>query len=108
MGFLRHQSGSSIEVPRNLEEVFSALVVSGAAVGTIKEQSKLAGYVVIRTPMRLFPPLNPATVRISLKNKADNVTLVTFESDSFDGAVGFGSAGKAIDQIIKELEKHLR
>lgn len=107
MGFLRHKSGSSIEVPRGLEEVFSALVASGAEVGKVKEQSKLAGYVVIRTPMKLFPPLNPATVRISLKKQVDNATLVTFESDSLDGAVGFGSAGKAIDQIIKGLEKRL-
>lgn len=107
MGFLRHQSGSSIEVPRNFKEVFSALVASGAEIGEVKEQSELTGYLVIRTSMKLFPPLNPATVRISLKKESDNTTLVSFESDSFDGVVGFGSAGKAIDQIIKELEKRL-
>jgi len=52
---MRQQSDSSIEVPRSLEEVFSALVASGVEVGKVREQSKLAGYVIIRTPMRLFP-----------------------------------------------------
>jgi len=33
--------------------------------------------------------------------------VITFTSDSLDGAAGFGSPGKAIDRIIKELEEHL-
>lgn len=73
----------------------------------MKEESKLAGYVVIRTGMKLFPAQNPATVRVTLKKTGDAQAGISFSSDSFDGAVGFGSAGKAIDQISKGLEKIL-
>ena len=75
--------------------------------GTVKDQSKLTGTIVVKTPMKLFPPQNPATVRISVVPSGDSATTVSFQSDCLDGAVGFGSAGKAIDQIIKDVEKYL-
>ncbi|MDC0305649.1 hypothetical protein OAL16_00495 [Akkermansiaceae bacterium] len=45
-------------------------------------------------------------MRISLMgNEAQ--TNISFNSESADGAIGFGSAGKAIDKIIEEVEKYL-
>jgi hypothetical protein len=107
MGFLRHQSGSTIEIDKPLDAVFSAVVAAGQEVGKVKEENKIAGYLVIRTPIKWFPPRNPTTVRIALKKQGAGSTLLTFESDCFDGAVGFGSAGKANDMIIKAIERHL-
>jgi hypothetical protein len=107
MGFLRHQGQTAVTIDKPFDEVFAAVVSAGGKVGAVKEQSSLAGYIVVRTPMKLFPPLNPATVRISLKKAGETQTEVSFQSDSFDGAVGFGSAGKAIDGIIKALESTL-
>ena len=89
------------------EHLAPALVQAGAAIGTIKEQSRLAGYVVIRTRMSLFPPKNPATVRVSVKKTGDTQTEVSFQSDSLGGIVGFGSAGKGIDEVVRELESAL-
>ena len=34
-------------------------------------------------------------------------TNISFNSESADGAIGFGSAGKAIDKIVEEVEKYL-
>lgn len=107
MGFLRHQSGSTIEIEKPFGAVFAAVIAAGNDLGKVKEESKLAGYVVIRIPMKLFPPMSPTTVRISLKKQGTETTLLSFMSDSFDGAVGFGSAGNANDLIIKAIEKHL-
>lgn len=108
MGFMRHQSGTSITVDRQLDEVFQAVIQAGKSVGKIKEESKIAGYVVVRTGMKLFAPENASTVRISLKKIGDSQTEMSLSSDSFDGAIGFGSAGKAIDKIIKALEQVLQ
>ena len=107
MGFLRHQGQSTVTIDKPFDEAFSAIVYAGAEVGKVKAQSKLAGYVVVRTPMKLWPPRNPVTVRVSVKKVGDAKTEISFQSDSFDGAVGFGSAGKAIDGIIKTLDRRL-
>lgn len=104
MGYMRHRGESAITIDKSRDDVYAALLGAGAAVGTIKEKSKLAGYVVMRTGMSLFPPRNPSTVRVSVKKTGDGQTEVSFQSDSVDGIIGFGSAGKAIDSIIKELE----
>jgi len=104
MGYMRHRGESAVTIDKSLDDVCAALLRAGAAVGTIKEQSKLAGYVVIRTGMSLFPPRNPATVRVSVKKTGDAQTDISFQSDSVDGIIGFGSAGKASDNITKGLE----
>jgi hypothetical protein len=44
---------------------------------------------------------------VSVKKTGDTQTEVSFQSDSLDGIVGFGSAGKGIDEVIKELERAL-
>jgi hypothetical protein len=104
MGYIRHRGESAVTIDKSRDDVYAALLSAGEAIGTIKEQSKLAGYVVIRTGMSLFPPRNPSTVRVSVKKTGDAQTEISFMSDSVDGIIGFGSAGKAIDNIIKELE----
>jgi len=53
MGFLRHQGQSTITIDKPFDEVFASVVRAGSDVGKVKEQSKLAGYVVVRTPMKL-------------------------------------------------------
>ncbi|MDA7919282.1 hypothetical protein N9B36_01710 [Akkermansiaceae bacterium] len=106
MGFIRHQNNSNIQIPFGMDAAFPAFVKACGKVGKVKNQSKLTGTIVVRTPMKLFPPQNPATVRISLMgNEAQ--TNISFNSESADGAIGFGSAGKAIDKIIEEVEKYL-
>jgi hypothetical protein len=107
MSYLKQQNSSTISVEGTVEQVFAAVVAAGKTVGTVRERSKVAGYVVINTPMQLFPPLNPATVRVSVKKAADSQVECAFFSDSLDGAIGFGSAGKAIDAIVRGLEKTL-
>jgi len=97
VGSLRHQGESTVTIDKPFDDVFAAVVHTGAEVGTIREQSKLTGYVVVRTPMKLLPPQNPATVRVSVKKAGNTQTEVSFQSDSFDSVIGFGSAGKATD-----------
>ena len=104
MGYMVHKSQSNIVIDEPIDEVFNAIVKTGHTVGKVKETSKIAKYIVIRTPMRFFPPVNAATVRVSLKKIDSNQTEISFHSDSFDGTIGFGSAGKAIDAIIMGLE----
>ena len=107
MGYMRHRGESAVTIDKPIDDVYAALVRAGTAIGTIKEQSRLAGYVVIRTRMSLFPPKNPATVRVSVKKTGDTQTEVSFQSDSLGGIVGFGSAGKGIDEVVRELESAL-
>jgi len=107
MGQMRHQSNSTIEVQQPVDTAFAAVVAAGQEIGKIKEQSKLAGYVVIKTPGKWWPLRNAATVRVALKRQTPNTTAISFESDCCDGEIGFGSAGQAIDMIVKALEKHL-
>ena len=95
----------SIEKP--LDEVFAALCRAGAVVGKIKEESKLAGYIVIRSKPKLFSLENACTVRISVKKVTDQQTDMTFTSDAVDGVIGLGSTGKVIDRIINTLEKEI-
>ncbi|MDB4434159.1 hypothetical protein N9142_03375 [Akkermansiaceae bacterium] len=90
-----------------METSFPAFVKSCEKVGKVKNQSKLTGTIVVRTPMKLFPPQNPSTVRISLIGDGSQ-TNISFNSESADGAIGFGSAGKAIDRIIEEVDKYLQ
>ena len=104
---LRHKGNSSITIDRNIEEVFPAVVMAGGQVGKIKEKSKMANYIVFRSKYKIWPPQNAATVRITLKNVSESQTEINFDSDAFDGLVGFGSAGKAIDQLIKSMESEL-
>ena len=107
MGFIRHQSNSNIKIPFSVDAAFPAFVKACGNVGKVKNQSKLTGTIVVRTPMKLFPPQNPSTVRISLIGDGAQ-TNISFNSESADGAIGFGSAGKAIDKIIEEVEKCLQ
>lgn len=96
MGFMRHKSENTIEVDRTLGQVFSALEVAGKRAGTLKKANRSMGYLVIRVGMSLIPLRNPATVRATLKSVDGDKTMVSFESDSFDGIIGLGSAGKGL------------
>lgn len=104
MGYMRHRGEPAVTIDKSRDDIYAALLRAGVVVGTIKEESKLAGYVVIRTGMSLFPPRNASTVRVSVKKTGEAQSEVSFQADSVDGIIGFGSSGKAIDNIIKELE----
>lgn len=50
---------------------------------------------------------NPATIRVGFELVNQNQTKVKFFSESLDGLVGFGSAAKAVDQLISGADEIL-
>jgi hypothetical protein len=103
VGSMRHQHQQEIVLPLSIDETYKRLERVGRYVGTVQESNELAKYFVIR----LWPGgiSNPATVRVSLKSISQSETNLSFQSDAFDGSIGFGSAGKAVDKIVRNLDR---
>jgi hypothetical protein len=100
MSLFHQQSQTTITIECPIDQALFAVVDAGRSVGTIIEQNDLANYVVILTPTKLFPPRNAATVRVSAEKITETRTKLTWDSDSLDGLIGFGSAKASIDELI--------
>jgi len=107
MSFMTKRSNTSIRLEVGISQSMQALVQAGQLAGEVLEVNQRVGYLVVKTPLSLVPYRNPATVRISLKKVNNSQTDVEFASESFDGVIGSGAAGAAIDKIIRELERIL-
>jgi len=104
---LRHQNEQEIVIERPLKEVANAFHGAGNHVGTVKDDRRSMGTMVIRTVTKAFPPQNASTVRIAFEALGEKKTKVRLHSDCFDGTVGFGSAGQAIDELIAAADSYL-
>ncbi len=107
VGFFVHQSSAEMTINRSIDQVFAALVGIEKNVGKVKAQDRRTGCVTVRIPMRFFPPTNPATVRVRLKEAGKEQTAVSLDSDCFDGLIGFDSASQAIEKIVENLRRNL-
>jgi hypothetical protein len=107
MAGLRQNNTSEIEVRGSMDSIYNKLLESAQAVGKIKQESKQLGAISVRTSMKLFPPTNAVNLRITLKSKDQETCLISFNADSLDGVAGFGSPGKIIDKLIKELSDRI-
>jgi len=99
MSLLRQNAAQELVIDRPSDEVFRAFQGAGNQLGKVKDALPPMGTMVIRASAGGLS--NPATVRISVEAIASSKTRVRFQSDSLDGAVGFGSAGKVIDAIVR-------
>ena len=108
MSFMTKRSNTSLRLEKSFADAFDVVLHASQLAGEVTEKNLRVGYIVVKTPLSLVPYRNPATVRVSLKKLNDSQTDVEFASESFDGLIGSGAAGAAIDKIIRELERILR
>lgn len=105
MSVMRKSNEQEVTIDRPMAEVFDAFHAAGVRAGGVKQSMPGMGAMVVKTSMGLTS--NSATVRISMESVSDIRTKVRFQSESLDGLVGFGSAGKAIDGLIREAHQIL-
>lgn len=102
----RQSNSSDIFVRGTYEKIFDACLKAGNAVGKIKQSSKNLGAITIKTPMKMFPPKNPMTLRVSVIEQEGGCGI-SCKCEGFDGTVGFGSAGKDIDNFYNMVDRYL-
>lgn len=101
MSLLRQNNRKEVSIERPLAEVFRAFQAAGGKVGKVKDAMIAMGSLTVKVGINGFS--NPATVRITMEPVSAGRTRVRFQSDSLDGMVGMGSAGRAIDRIMREV-----
>jgi hypothetical protein len=94
-------------INRSIDQVFAAFVAIEKNVGKVKAQDRRTGCATVRIPMRFFPPMNPATVRVRLKEAGKEQTAVSLDSNCFDGLIGFDSTSQSIEKIVENLRRNL-
>ncbi len=103
MGFLRHSGSSTTIFPERIDEVYKNLLVCLEKIGTVKEKNEKLKRIVFKAGF-LY---NFANVSIQLFEKDQKNTEIYFSSNVFDGLIGFNSANRIIEAIIKELTETL-
>lgn len=106
MAGARQSNSSDIFVRGTYDKIFDACVQAGEAIGKVKQSSKNLGAITVKTPMKMFPPKNPMTLRISVVEQEGGCSI-SCKSEGFDGEIGLGSAGKDIDNFYKMLDKYM-
>lgn len=106
MSLYRHTRNNEVFIRADFDKVYAACEKAGNAVGNVKQSNKLLGNLVVKTPMKMFPPMNPTTLQISVMPQNEGC-MVCVKSDSFDGTVGLGSAGRIIEKFYAELNNCL-
>lgn len=102
MGYLRHQSNNEVTLELDYRDAYECCVQAANIIGSITQNNENLGFLTVKLPLSLLPLRNPVTLRVTVK-KYDDGCLIVCNSDSFDGSIGFGSAGKAIDEFFNTL-----
>ena len=106
MAGLRQSGSNEIFIKGDSDKIFDACLKAAQAIGTIKQQNKAFGSISVKTPMKLIPPINSVNLKIAVRPQDDGCT-VSCNGDSFDGAIGFGSVGRIIDQFYENLSRYI-
>ena len=106
MAGFRQNAENEVLVQAEYDTAYKACVHAAERVGKVKQESKTLGHISVNVPMKMFPPRNPVNLKISVMSK-DNGCLIKCVADCFDGAIGFGSAPKAIDSFYEILASYL-
>jgi hypothetical protein len=104
---LRHKIEQELVIERPLNEVANAFHGAGTHVGAVKDDRRSMGTMVIRTVTKFLPPQNASTLRLTFEMLEERKTKVRIQSECFDGAIGFGSAGQAVDHLIAAADAYL-
>jgi hypothetical protein len=99
MSLLRQKNEQEIMIDQPLGLVFAAFQTAGTKAGRVTSAMPQMGTMVVKVSGGGFT--NTATVRIAMEAVSERKTRVKFQAECLDGAVGFGSAGKAIDRLMR-------
>ena len=99
MAGARQSGQNQIFIPADVDTVFRACEKAASSVGNVKQSNPRFHSISLRTGMKMFPPQNPVNLRISVIPEGSGCNI-RCDGDSFDGTVGFGSVGKAIDNFM--------
>lgn len=89
-------------LPLEFDDAFNLCINAGNDIGKVVSNNRGIGSIVIKCPMKFFPPLNPAKLRITFSRVEDG-TKVNIQADSMDGSVGFQSAPRWIDKYLESM-----
>jgi len=98
MSIMRKDNEQEVIIKRSKATVYAAFRQAAATCGRIQGGSEAMGTIVCRASGGMLT--NTSTVRISVSEVDAATTRVQIRSESLDGWVGFGSAGKAIDRLV--------
>ena len=100
MSILRQNEIQEIVIDRPKALVYAAFKQAGNKMGKVTGGMESMGTLVLKG--RGDGVVNSAVIRVSMFEIDANKTRVEMKSDSLDGLVGCGSAGKAIDRLTEE------
>ena len=107
MSGLRQNNQTEIELRGDYNTIYDAIIKSAKTVGNVTQENRNMGFVSLKTPMKLFPPINSVNLKITIKKSNDENYTVKFDADSLDGLAGMGSCGKIIDKFIQDLSSRI-
>lgn len=108
MGLMKDSKTLELELSTTVDKIFSTIVEVGKEIGRIKTESKSMGHIIIKCPMKLFPPINPATLDVIITKKNEDTTNLKISCNSnYDGIIGLSSASRWQEKLIDGIEKRL-
>lgn len=99
----RFTASGEMRIALPLPQAFRAVAAAASKAGSVGYDES-ESTVIVRTPMKLWPPTNPASVTMLLQPVDDGTTMVSLSSEVEDDGIGIGSAGRALEAVKKELQ----
>jgi len=101
MSLVRKHNQQEIVINQPFDQAFRTVHAAGLHVGNVLSMAPATG--AIRVKVTKVGGVNPTTIRVSCESAGATSTRVRIDSESFDGIVGVGSAGRSLDAFVDAL-----